>query len=124
MKELIAELFAIYGQVVTAAADGGEQSWQAFVQPILRDRSEEARAYTPIGDVDKRQWLYIGPADRVLQRGDSLRSGGQSFIVRELSLIHIWHTPPDFGLHAVGERSKKGEEKQRQHIISGHHHTG
>ena len=88
MRETVSWILEAYGQTVTATVDGEEQTWRAFVQPVLRERSAEERAYTPIGDVDERQWLYIGPADRPLERGERLQWGGKALVVRESAVVY------------------------------------
>jgi len=80
MRAALEQILLTYGQTVRAGEDG--ESWRAFVQPIT-GRSRESRLATPLGDVDQRQWLYIGPAGRRLEREQVLLCQGTRYWVRE-----------------------------------------
>ena len=86
MREALAEILAGYGQTVEEADTGAR--WRAFVQPVLRSRSEEERGTTALGDVDRRRWLYIGPGDRMLERGQRIRWDGRVYRVRESAAVY------------------------------------
>lgn len=79
-------LMAAYGQAVEEPETGAR--WRAFVQPVRRELSREERAVTALGDVDRRQWLYIGPGDRALDRGQRLRWDGRVYRVRESAPVY------------------------------------
>lgn len=80
-------ILSAYGQTVERTGTG--EQWRAFVQPVLAERSEEERRSTALGDVDRRRWLYIGPADRRLERETRLTCGGRTYRVRESVTVQL-----------------------------------
>lgn len=94
MREDFAAVLSRWGQTVERTGAGQEtERWKAFVQPVLRSQREEERASTPLGDVDERQWLYAGPADIPLERGETLLQGGLAFRVREWTMVFAGEAP-------------------------------
>ena len=91
MREVLAGIFGAYGQRV-GCPEGGE-SWRAFVQPMGGNTLQEERRSTALGDVDRRRWLYIGPADREGDREDRLLWEGQVYRVRESVLVPFGDAP-------------------------------
>ena len=87
MRELFAGILGTYGQRVSCPESG--ESWRAFVQPVKSNASQEERRSTALGDVDRRRWLYIGPADRE----DRLLWEGQVYRVRESVLVPFGDAP-------------------------------
>lgn len=85
MRELFAGILGAYGQEVTCPETG--ESWRAFVQPVRSVALREERASTVLGDVDQRRWLYIGPADREVERETRLSCGGAAYRVRESAAV-------------------------------------
>ncbi len=81
MRELFAEILDAYGQTVRCKETG--ESWRAFVQPVRTRRSDEERQSTALGDVDQRLWLYVGPADRPVDREAVIACGQGVYRVRE-----------------------------------------
>ncbi len=91
MRELFAGILGTYGQRVSCPESG--KSWRAFVQPVRGQASQEERRSTALGDVDQRRWLYIGPANREVDREDRLLWEGQAYRVRESVLVPFGDAP-------------------------------
>ena len=56
---------------------------RAFLQPIRKNREELPVTATPLGAVNEQRWLYIGPADRAMERETRLCCGGVFYRVQE-----------------------------------------
>ena len=87
MKETIHALCEQWGQNVSR--ESTDERWKAYVQPVRQKNRHEDRAVTPIGDVDWRRWLYIGPSDRPLQEGETILAGEDRFCVRERAAEYL-----------------------------------
>ena len=94
MRDCFPAVLALCGQTVSRELPGqGEQRWKAFVQPVLRRQSGDERTSTPLGNVDERQWLYVGPAEIPLTRGETLVQGNVAFQVRESVTVYAGEEP-------------------------------
>lgn len=81
MKRRLEAVLRRYGQQVVWPETGREGL--AFVQPVLVKRENPMSARTPLGEADRRRWLYIGSGEPPLAEGDRLRCQGMLFRVRE-----------------------------------------
>ena len=106
MRASFSAALAAWGQEVKRELPGQEtETWRAFVQPILRQEKDGERVRTPLGEVDERQWLYIGPADISLQRGETLFQDGKRYVVRESWTVYAGTKP--FYRRALLRRGKE-----------------
>ena len=94
MRRCFSALLARWGQTVCRELPGQEaQRWKAFVQPVPGRQGEDERAFTPLGSVDGRQWLYVGPAEIPLERGETLAQGDVTFQVGESVTVYAGEEP-------------------------------
>lgn len=87
MKGELDAILQRWGQDVTREVTG--ESWRAFVQPVRQKNRQEERMVTPVGDVDQRRWLYIGPGEIPLSWEERLLCGGERFFVRECAAVNL-----------------------------------
>ncbi len=87
MKEELHSIWEQWGQDVSCEESG--ETWKAFVQPVRQKNRNEDRAVTPLGDVDWRRWLYLGPGERSLWEGATLLCGGERYTVRERTVEYL-----------------------------------
>ncbi|MGM9619320.1 MAG: hypothetical protein ACI3W8_05765 [Oscillospiraceae bacterium] len=78
-----------YGQPVTVCHEGEETQVRAFLQEKLEKNEEPPRSVTPLGVVDRRRWIYIGPAETALSVGDRVLFGGESFIAQQAEPVWL-----------------------------------
>ena len=89
MKEKLEEIMRTHGQELTLVRrkDGSETSFQAFLQPLLKERTEPPVTVTPLGAVSDQRWLYIGPAAQEFVPGDEIRFNGERFVAQEAMTV-------------------------------------
>ena len=89
MKEKLEEIMRTHGQELTLVRrkDGSETSIPAFLQPLLKERTEPPVTVTPLGAVSDQRWLYIGPAAQGFEPGDEVRFNGECFAAQEAMTI-------------------------------------
>ena len=89
MKEKLEEIMRAHGQELTLVRreDGGETPIRAFLQPLLKERTEPPVTVTPLGAVNDQRWLYIGPAAQVFRPGDEIRFNGERFAAQETMTV-------------------------------------
>lgn len=79
MRDWIRTVLERYGQAVTVRRADGEVSARAFLQPVTARDEQVPDAFSGIGWLDGRLWLYLGrealePGDAVLWNGMELRA--------------------------------------------------
>ena len=89
MKAKMTALFRDFGQNVQRLREEESENRRAFVQPVRQQRQDEEFEHTRLGGVDWRRWLYIGPAEKTLERGEELLSGGERYRVRESTAVYL-----------------------------------
>lgn len=96
MRGRLERFFAAYGQRVTLWRGEEQIVLQASVQPQTSG-GEDPVAATPLGAVDQRRWVYIGPGGTALLRHDVVECGGERFRVLSATPVYLgeavlyWH---------------------------------
>ena len=77
-----------YGSVVTLSHDGTDVQVKAFFQPVRsKSWSYLSGEYSPLGEIPRGQYVYIGPAEPAAAMGDTIQVGGQKYWLRRSELI-------------------------------------
>ena len=77
-----------YGQTVTVFHEGVGVEVRAFLQEKLEKREEPPRSIHPLGEVDRRRWVYIGPAEQEIAFGETLTVDGKDYMVRRVEPVY------------------------------------
>ena len=90
MRVRLEQILERYGQAVALTPrDSGEtMEIRAFLQPVLKEKSEPPAAVTPLGPVCEQRWLYIGRAGVDVAVGDRMRCGEERLIVQEVQPVY------------------------------------
>lgn len=73
MENTVAKLMASYGNTMTLIHGGEEISVKCFLQDTRsKGESYAQREYSPLGEVPRGMYLYLGPPDQPVTVGDSL----------------------------------------------------
>ncbi len=91
MKGRLERFFAACGQCVTLCRGEKQIALRASVQPQTSG-GEDPTAATPLGAVDERRWVYIGPGNTALFRHDLVESGGERYRVLSATPVYLGET--------------------------------
>lgn len=87
MKSMISTILRQYGTGMTihCCADNSWTGLKGFFQPV-RSKNWQNAAYmaTPLGEVSRGQYVFIGPADLRVFEGDSLQVGNRHYYFRRV----------------------------------------
>ncbi len=98
MRKMAEGIFRQYGTAMTLTGAGGETKVNAFFQPV-RSKSWQSMvsAATPLGEIPRGQYVYIGPAGVAVEIGDQLEVGGRTYLFRRVEpyyygdeAVYIW----------------------------------
>lgn len=94
MKQTIDNLLLRYGTRVTLSGMGGERDSRCFFQPVNSTswQSIESSA-SPLGEITRGQYTYIGSTDVPVMEGDSLSIGSRNYLVRRTEVYYFHDTP-------------------------------
>lgn len=89
MRARLEGMMKAYGQQLTLIRrDSGETAEvRAFLQPLLKQNERLPVTATPLGAVDDRRWLYVGPAALELKPGDEIRFRKEHFVAQEAMIV-------------------------------------
>lgn len=81
-----------WGTTVTLSR--GNRSYKAFLHETgSRTWQNMEKYYTPLGEIPRGQYLYLGPIDPMLQVGDVLRMRGRIYELRRAEAVYYSDTP-------------------------------
>lgn len=98
MKKLVGSLLKQCGVTMTVTRASGEESVKGIFQPV-RSKSFQSMVSldTPLGEVPRGQYVYIGPAEVAVEDGDTLQVGGTYYIFRRVEpfycgedIVYLW----------------------------------
>lgn len=69
-----------YGQTAELEREAGRTTIRAFLQPQMERGESAVEAWSSLGALDGRTWLYLGDAE--VRTGDLLHWEGRTFRVR------------------------------------------
>lgn len=88
MQQMIGKILNTYGVSVTWK---GEEpvTYRGFFQPVRSKSWQYLEGnYSPLGEVPRGQYVYIGPAERCVAFGDTLEVGGKDYMVRRVEPVY------------------------------------
>lgn len=85
MKKLVAGILRQYGTAMTVTHGEASVKVRGFFQPV-RSKSWQnfTNVATPLGEIPRGQYVYIGPAETKVSQGDMLTVGGGDYIFRRV----------------------------------------
>jgi hypothetical protein len=73
MQRMVSKILNAYGTAMTLNRGGTEYAVRAFFQPVRSKSWQYLEGnYSPLGEIPRGQYVYIGPADQALETGDTL----------------------------------------------------
>lgn len=96
-----------YGTAMTLTRQGEDVQVKGFFQPV-RSKSWQSvvSAGSPMGELRRRQFIYIGPTEPDAQDGDILTVGQKQYILRRVEKYYYGDEP----VYLWGQCVEKGAE--------------
>ena len=98
MKKLVDGIFRQYGTKMELTSNGKRLEIRGFFQPV-RSKSWQSmvNVATPLGEIPRGQYVYIGPAETAVAIGDLLAVGGKHYLFRRVEpyyygdeTVYLW----------------------------------
>ncbi len=113
MVRMVSGILQQYGTAMTLQHVGQaeEISLRGFFQPV-RSKSWQNATYlaTPLGEITRGQYVYIGPVDVEVREGDSLHLGGRTYYFRRVEpyyygdeQVYLWGLCVEKGVNDTWE---------------------
>lgn len=94
MQQMVGKILKSYGSAVTLSHEGAEYEVRAFFQPVRsKSWSYLSGEYSPLGEIPRGQYVYIGPVEPLAAVGDTVTIGKRSYWLRRSELIHDANGP-------------------------------
>ena len=88
MRRMVEKILNTYGTPVTLTQGETAYPVRAFFQPVRSKSWQYLEGnYSPLGEVPRGQYVYIGPVEPEARVGDTLRVGEKSYWLRRTELI-------------------------------------
>ena len=83
MQQMVAKILNTYGAAVTLLHEGQTHEIRAFFQPVRsKSWSYLNGDYSPLGEIPRGQYVYIGPVEPLAAAGDTVMVDGKSYWLR------------------------------------------
>ena len=88
MQQMIGKILNTYGTAVTLRKGKKDYEIRAFFQPVRsKSWSYLEGEYSPLGEIPRGQYVYIGPVDPRAEVGDDIRINYTFYRVRRSEII-------------------------------------
>lgn len=88
MREMIEKILLAYGSALHLQQADGNHEIRAFFQPVRSKSWQYLEGnYSPLGEIPRGQYVYLGPVSPEAQAGDTLLVGGKAYWLRRTELI-------------------------------------
>ena len=89
MQEKIGKILQTYGVGMVLKGESGDVTFRGFFQPVRSKSWQYLEGnYSPLGEVPRGQYVYIGPVEPVLQTGNTLAVGQKDYMVRRIEPVY------------------------------------
>ena len=94
MRKMVNTILRQHGTSMLLTRSGESTAVKGFFQPV-RSKSWQSLVdqATPLGEVFRGQYVYIGPADVAVSEGDILTVGDKSYFLRRVELYRYGDEP-------------------------------
>lgn len=94
MRKMVSKILRQYGSDMTVITESASTAVKGFFQPV-RSKSWQNMVSldTPLGEVPRGQYVYIGPYDVAVADGDTLAVGENSYVFRRVEPYYYGNEP-------------------------------
>ena len=87
MQRKIGLILNTYGVSITRKEEGA--TYRGFFQPVRSKSWQYLEGnYSPLGEVPRGQYVYIGPAEQEMAVGETLEVGGKDYMLRRVEPVY------------------------------------
>ena len=88
MRKMVEKILKTYGTAVTLQQNGNSLAIRAFFQPVRSKSWQYLEGnYSPLGEIPRGQYVYIGPIEPQAMAGDTVTVGEKSYWLRRTELV-------------------------------------
>ena len=88
MQRMVSRILKQYGSAVTLQKSDGSYEVRAFFQPVRSKSWQYLEGdYSPLGEIPRGQYVYIGPAEPGAEAGDTVTVEGKAYWIRRSEQI-------------------------------------
>lgn len=89
MRRMVNTLLRQHGTTIRISGADGERTVKGFFQPV-RSKSWQSMVNqeTPLGEVFRGQYIYIGPGDVEVREGELVSVDGKDYFLRRVEKYH------------------------------------
>ena len=88
MRQKMERILDAYGVTVTRKS-AGEVTYKGFFQPVRSKSWQYLEGnFSPLGEVPRGQYVYIGPTGQPVQAGETLEVGGKDYLLRRVEPVY------------------------------------
>ena len=89
MQRMVSKILDAYGTAMTLNRGGTEYAVRAFFQPVRSKSWQYLEGnYSPLGEIPRGQYVYIGPAEQEISFGETLAVDGKDYMVRRVEPVY------------------------------------
>ncbi len=109
MKRMVDGILRQYGTVMTLVQDGVQKEIRGFFHPFRSTSWQNiVNVASPIGEISRRQYMFIGPADLEIWEMDTLILGNRHYLFRRIEpyyygeeLVYQWAMCVEKGVNEI-----------------------
>lgn len=91
---MVDTLLRQHGTAMVLRRSDGEFPVRGFFQPVRSKSLQSVVSHdTPLGQLDRGQFIYIGPADVAVSQGDTLTVDGRTYVLRRVEIYRYGDEP-------------------------------
>lgn len=88
MVRMVGKILNTYGAAVTLRHGDERYAIRAFFQPVRSKSWQYLEGdYSPLGEIPRGQYVYIGPVEPAAEAGDTLTVDGKDYWLRRTELV-------------------------------------
>lgn len=94
MRQMVEKILNTYGTAVALCHGDTGYELRAFFQPVRSKSWQYLEGnYSPLGEIPRGQYVYIGPVEPEAAAGDTLTVGDRAYWLRRTELIRDANGP-------------------------------
>lgn len=89
MQRMLTKILDTYGMEIILKQENVSLTFHAFFQPVRSKSWQYLEGnYSPLGEIPRGQFVYIGPASLLLKAGDTLCVNGKDYMLRRVEPVY------------------------------------